>query len=100
VVRKINADLVKAGKHPIEHQPVLKGIDMLPLSLQEDWMAKLQHRHLRDTILDAAATEGVSLLHGPHPVPGMAYGAQLGLTQKDSKKPGFEHLRDVPDHYY
>jgi DNA-directed RNA polymerase subunit beta' len=100
VIRKMNADLVKAGKNPIEHKPVLKGVDMMPLSLQEDWMAKLQHQRLKESIVDAAANNGVSLIHGEHPVPGMAFGAEFGLTKADSKKPGLKHLETVQEFHY
>ena len=100
VVRKMNEELIREGKAPIEHSPVLKGITALPQELHEDWMAKLQHNHLRDTLQEAAATRGVSLLHGRHPIPGLAYGAEFGLTKKDSLAPGRGHLSNVPDHHY
>lgn len=100
VIRKLNTDLVKEGKRPIEHTPVLKGVEVTPLELQEDWMAKLQHQRLRDTILDAVATAERSHLHGPHPIPGVAYGAEFGLTSAHSKQPGMGHLHNVPQHHY
>lgn len=100
VVRKTNAELVKAGKNPIEHKPVLKGVDMMPLALQEDWMAKLQHQRLKETLLEAAATNGISNIHGLHPVPGIAFGAEFGATRAKSKLPGLHHLHDVPEHNY
>jgi len=99
-VRAINRELIKAGKKPIEHSPVLKSIDYMPLSVQEDWLAKLQHTHLRETMLEAAATGARSNLHGIHPVPGAAYGAEFGLSTEDSKKPGLGHLKDVPRYAY
>ena len=99
-VHKMNKELVEQGLQPIEHKPVLKGVTVLPLELQEDWMAKLQHEHLRTTIAEAAATGGVSHLHGAHPIPGIAYGAEFGLTAKDSLQPGREHLKTVPAHHY
>jgi DNA-directed RNA polymerase subunit beta' len=96
-ISAINRDLVGKGKKPIEHEPQLKGVDMMPLSLQEDWMAKLQHQRLTQTIVDAASTYGQSNIHGLHPVPGMAYGAEFGLTGADIKgKPSLKHLEDVP----
>ena len=100
VVRKMNEELIKAGKAPIEHTPALKGIDVMPRELHEDWMAKLQHNHLRETLQEAAATRGVSMIHGPHPIPGLALGAEFGLTKKDSLTPGRGHLKDVPNHVY
>jgi hypothetical protein len=100
VVRKLNADLVKKGKNPIEHKPVLKGLDMMPLALQEDWMAKLQHQRLKETILEAASSGATSLIHGVHPVPGMAFGGEFGMTSAKSKLPGLKHLENVPEHHY
>jgi DNA-directed RNA polymerase subunit beta' len=99
-VRHLNAGLQKESKRVIEHTPTLKGIEMMPLELHEDWMAKLQHRNLRDTILEAAATGGASNLHGPHPVPAMAFGAELGLTSAHAREPGKGHLANVPAHHY
>jgi DNA-directed RNA polymerase subunit beta' len=100
LIRTMNKDLVKSGKRPIEHSPILKSIDVMPLEMQEDWMAKLMHQRLRGTIIEAAATGATSDLHGVHPVPGMAFGAEFGLTKKDSLKPGLGHLRSVNEHHY
>ena len=82
------------------HSPVLKGIGVLPLQVQEDWIAKLQHEKLKSSLLDSAAIGAVSNIHGMHPVPGMAYGAEFGLTKKHSLRPGLAHLEDVPEYEY
>lgn len=79
---------------------MLKGVDVLPHEIHEDWMAQMQHTNLRATLLEAAATRGVSHLHGTHPIPGVAFGAEFGLTAKDSLKPGYGHLANVPAHHY
>jgi len=101
VIREQNADLVRRGKRPVKHSPILKGINVVPLSIQQDWLAKLQHEKLRGTIMDAAATGAVSHIHGLHPIPGIAYGAELGMTRATAKKtPGMTHLLDVPEHSY
>ena len=100
VIRKLNGELLQQKKRPIEHTPVLKGIEMLPLDFQEDWMAKLQHQRLKDTILEAAATRGVSNVHGLHPIPGMAFGAEFGLTSAVAQRPEHRHLAGVPAHHY
>jgi hypothetical protein len=92
----LNQDL----KHKIEHTPVIKGVNMLPHDLHTDWMAKLQHERLADTLTEAAATLGVSDLHSPHPIPALAYGAEFGLTREHAHKPGMSHLKDVPEHHY
>jgi hypothetical protein len=73
---------------------------MLPLSLQEDWMAKLQHQKLKTTISDAAAISAISHLHGTHPIPGMVYGAEFGVTSEKSNLPGYGHLKNVPKANY
>ena len=99
-VKQQNALLRQQGKRPIVHAPELKGIDVLPLYMRDDWMAKLQHQDLRDTILDAAATGAVSNLHGVHPVPGIAYGAEFGITRREGLRPGMERFRNVPEHHY
>jgi DNA-directed RNA polymerase subunit beta' len=99
-VRTLNKELAKKGKSPIEHSPILKGIDVLPLEVQEDWAAKLMHQKLRGTIVEAVAMGASSNIHGLHPVPAMAFGAEIGLTSKDSKKPGLAHLKNVADYNY
>ena len=49
---------------------------------------------------DAAALAGKANIHGTHPIPAIAFGAELGLNEKDSLKPGYGHLKDVPRHHY
>jgi hypothetical protein len=99
-IRAMNRELVRQGKKPVEHSPVLKGVDNMPLSVQEDWMARLQHIKLKSTLLDAAALGAKSNLHGVHPVPGAAYGAEFGLTSRESINPDYRHLKDVPRYAY
>ena len=100
VVRKLNKELVRQGRSPIEHEPTIKGVDMMPHSVQEDWMAKLQHNRLEQTLLEGAATMGVSNIHGLHPIPGMAYAAEFGMTSEHAKQPGLKHLQGVAAHHY
>jgi DNA-directed RNA polymerase subunit beta' len=93
-----NRALAKQGLSPIKHTPVLKGINVLPLEVQEDWMAKMNHEKIRDTVIDAATYGHASNLHGTNPIPSAAYGAEFGLTHKDRfKKP---HVAGVPDWGY
>jgi DNA-directed RNA polymerase subunit beta' len=99
-IRNINSELAKQGKKPVLHTPEMRGIDTLPLVMREDWMAKLQHRRLRDTIVEASATGAKSSIHGTHPVPGMIYGAEFGYTKRHALRPGFERLKDVPEYSY
>jgi len=97
VINQMNRDLKTGGKGQILHSPVLMGVDMLPLSLHDDWMARLQHQRLRTTISEAAATGMVSSIHGAHPIPGVVYGAEFGLPRLARNAKG-ENV--VPSHVY
>jgi len=72
------------GAKPIKHTPVLKGVNMLPLDMQEDWIARMNHQRLSQTVVEAAQQGWTSKLHGKHPIPPVVYGAELGKA----KKPG------------
>jgi DNA-directed RNA polymerase subunit beta' len=99
-IYRMNQALIANKRVPIAHEPVIKGINAMPHELIEDWMAKLQHEDLRATLAEAASMRGVSSLHGVHPIPGLAFGAEFGLTSKDALKPGYEHLKNVQPHHY
>jgi DNA-directed RNA polymerase subunit beta' len=59
---------------PVEF--VMKPFTMNPL-LEKDWMARLAHRYLKNTILEAAHFGETSNIHSTHPVPAYAYGAEF-----------------------
>jgi DNA-directed RNA polymerase subunit beta' len=99
-MRSLNTTLMQKGRKPVQHTPVLQGVDMLPLSVQEDWLAKLMHSRLRQTLQEAAATGAISNIHGLHPIPGAAYGAEFGLTARHAPQLGLKHLKDVPVYSY
>lgn len=52
--------------------------------LNPDWMARLSHRYLKDSLMRGAHVGDVSDLHGVHPIPAYAYGAEFG-TGPDGK---------------
>lgn len=66
------------GQKPIEHTPILKGIEHVPSFLTQNWLARLNYRNLQTTVQEAAAQGWRSDIHGSHPVPGIAYGAEFG----------------------
>jgi DNA-directed RNA polymerase subunit beta' len=68
----------RKSKRPVTFKPVLRGVNQTPLDMQTDWMARMQYQRLQDTVVDAALKNWGSDLHGMHPVPGMAYGAEFG----------------------
>jgi len=80
-VANINRQLPK-GKKPILHQPVLKGVNVLPLDMQEDWIARLNHQNLSKTVIEAAQEGWTSKLHGQHPIPPVVHGASFGKGDK------------------
>lgn len=97
-ISALNKEFVKSGKKPVLHTPIIKGINVMPVMVQEDWMAKLNHNDLRASVAQSAAVGARSDLHGLNPIPGMAYGAEFGMGQRHVReKP---HLRDVPEHVY
>jgi len=99
-IRAINRQLVKDRKDPIQHAPILKGIEVLPLEAQDDWLAKLQHVKLKSTLLESAAVGASANLHGLHPVGPLASGHEFGLTSQHSLNPLYSHLKDVPKAAY
>ena len=80
-VANLNRTVLK-GKRPVMHRPVLKGVDVLPLDMQEDWIAKLNHERLSQTVVEAAQQGWKSSVHGKHPIPPVVYGAEIGRTKK------------------
>lgn len=56
---------------------VMRSFAMNPLH-HEDWMGRLAHRFLKNTVREAAAYGESSDIHGTHPVPAYAFGAEMG----------------------
>lgn len=47
---------------------------------EPDWMAKLQGTYLMQNLSESAQLGSTSNIHGTHPVPAIAYGAELGRS--------------------
>lgn len=60
---------------------VMKPFAMNPL-LDKDWMGRLAHRYLKGSIEQAAHFGETADVHGTHPVPAYAYGAEFGRGAK------------------
>ncbi len=56
---------------------LMKPMTRNPL-LNPDWMARMSHRYLKDTIMKGAHFGDASDFHGVHPVPAYAHGAEFG----------------------
>jgi len=57
--------------------PVMAPATRNPL-LNPDWMVRLGHRYLKQSILEGAQKGQKSDLHGTHPVPGIIFGSEFG----------------------
>ncbi len=73
---------VRVAVDPIEATPLIKGVNMLPLIKGDDnWMAKMDFRRLKDVIADGALNAQWSELHSTNPIPAIAQGAEFGLGE-------------------
>jgi DNA-directed RNA polymerase beta' subunit len=70
---------------PTTVDPVLRGVETLPLDQTTDWLARMQYRRLKDTIRQGAMEGWQSDIHGTHPIPGIVYSAEFGKPGKSGK---------------
>jgi hypothetical protein len=56
---------------------LMKPITRTPL-MNPDWLARLAHRYLKESLMKGAHNADVSDLHSTHPIPAYAYGATFG----------------------
>ena len=61
--------------------PDVRSASRTPL-LNPDWMARLAHRYLKETLLAGIHRGDVSDLHGASPVPAYVAGTEFGLGQE------------------
>jgi DNA-directed RNA polymerase subunit beta' len=81
VIDEHNRNL-EPGQLPVDAKPVLKGMAQGVLDAQDDWLARLNFRRLKETIMEGAAKGWQTDLHGTNPVPAYAYGAEFGEGTK------------------
>lgn len=70
------------GKKTVRHTPVLKGIDVLPKELEEDWIARMNFQDLNRSIAQAAREGWRANIHGFHPIPALAHATEFGRGRK------------------
>jgi hypothetical protein len=73
-------DVMIAPRAP-EVSFIMKPLTGIP-RMHPDWLARLGHRGLKSSILQAVHTGEVSDIHGTHPVPAYTFGAEFGQGQK------------------
>jgi hypothetical protein len=68
---------IQVANNAPAHEFIVKPVTRTPL-LDPDWMARLSHRYLKDSVLKGAHFGQTSDLHSVHPVPAYAHGAEFG----------------------
>lgn len=75
------------NKNKVRSIPLIKGVDVLPTEVQEDWIARLNFQNLSRTIVQAAREGWRSNIHGFSPIPGSAAATEFNRAQS-KLKPG------------
>jgi len=73
-----NVDEVDVADRPPKFTAVVAPMSRVPLH-NPDWMQRLNHRLLKDSLLRAAHFGQESSLHSLNPMPAYAYGAEFGV---------------------
>jgi DNA-directed RNA polymerase subunit beta' len=72
------------GKKP-DYEPIAKPIEQIPL-LSPDWVRRLGHRRLKDTLLEGAAYGHKSPITGSSPYPAMLYNPNFATNLPDPEE--------------
>ena len=71
---------ILTAKNGVEFQPVMKPLEQIPL-MSQDWVARLAHRRLKDTLLRGASEAWKSDTRGTSPYAALVYGSsEFGRT--------------------
>ncbi len=85
ILREQGRKKVRANPKPVDFEPVLKGINTLPLH-RRDWLSQMAFTHLKDAIRRGVPEGWKSELHETNPIPGVIYGAEFGMGKYASSK--------------
>jgi len=84
ITQAIRDDLTRRGissvdvaELPPQIEPIMRAASRTPL-LNSDWMQRLAHRYLKESLMSGAHRGDVSDIHGTSPVPGYAHGLEFG----------------------
>lgn len=75
------------NKRSIKYRPVLRGVEQIPTDANEDFLARLNHERLKNTVIEASQQSWSSDIHGRNPIPSLIHGVEFGKGKK-----GGEHL--------
>lgn len=84
LVKKINKDRKGKGKDLIEYEPYFRAINVQQQD-RDDWLGQMSSGHIKQNLIEAAASMRTTNLHGKDPLPGMLYGLEFG-KEFDPKK--------------
>lgn len=73
-VNKLKKD---AKEKNIKYKPLMSGVSFFPLK-SEDWLARLNSRELKKTLIEGASQGWSANIHGTHPIPALVYGQEFG----------------------
>lgn len=67
----------EAKEKKIKFRPLLAGVSFFPLK-SKDWIARLNSRELKKTIIEGSSQGWSADIHGTHPIPALVYGQEFG----------------------
>jgi hypothetical protein len=97
-LRALGVKKIKANPDPVVFEPILKGINTIPLK-RRDWLSQMAFRRIQDAIKSGVSEGWQSDLHGTTPIPGIVYGAEFGMGKFASDGAAQDELswQDVED---
>lgn len=78
---------IKAAKDAVIHKPFLKGITYNVENTTDDWLTRLGHSRLKDTVMEGTTQGWSSQFEGESPIPALAYGT-VAERQKHLEREG------------
>lgn len=72
-LKRSNIHSVAVTKSTASYEPIMKPLEQVPL-LSQDWVQRLAHRRIKDTLMRGAAESWSSEVHGASPYTAMIYG--------------------------
>lgn len=72
----------------LSFRPILKGVDTAPREMREDFLAKLNYDHLKQTLVHSATIGAESKYHGFHPIPALAIATEMNQAPPDLARRG------------
>jgi hypothetical protein len=101
VVKKMNEELVKQKlRSPSSTRRCSRGSRCSPSICKRTGWRSCSTSGSRTRSSRRRPRAVLRAIHGLHPIPGIAFGAEFGLTSAVSKRPEYQHLGNVPTHHY